>query len=239
MKKQPKKLEIEDGALKSNFADTDAYDRRIKRFVPYYDEMMNSVLDCLPELESHLVVLELGCGTGNLSQKLLNKSRYFKLVAIDITKEMVEKCRVRLAQYTNRTEIICADMIKFRRISTFDYVLSNLALHYPETDKKKISVCRNVYQSLRPGGIYSFSVMLTSDSPQSTEKIWKRWERDVLQNGITREELDNWNKTHHGSDHPVPPSLWLKWLQEVGFEYCELVWCETIFGTIRAKKPMA
>lgn len=237
MKKQPKKMEIEDGALKSNFADTDAYDRRIKRFVPYYDGMMNSVLDCLPELESHLVVLELGCGTGNLSQKLLNKSRYFKLVAIDLTKEMVEKCRVRLAQYTNRTEIICADMIKFRRISNFDYVLSNLALHYPKTDKKKISVCRNVYQSLRPGGVFSFSVMLTSDSPQFAKKIWKRWERDVLQNGITREELDNWYKTHHGSDNPVPPSLWLKWLQEVGFKSCEVVWCETIFGTIRAKKP--
>jgi SAM-dependent methyltransferase len=223
--------------VKSNFADTNAYDLRIRRFVPYYEEMMNSVLDCLPELESCLVILELGCGTGSLSQKLLNKNRFCRLVAIDLVNEMVEKCRTRLAPYSNRAEIFCADMIEFRRINSFDCVFSNLALHYPDTNDKKISVCRNVYQSLRPGGIFSFSVMLTNDSLESSERIWKCWEQDVLQNGTSREELDDWSRTHHGSDHPVPPGLWLEWLQDLGFKHCELVWCETIFGTIRARKP--
>jgi len=227
----------EKAVLKCSFADTDAYDRRIRKFVPYYEEMMNSVLNCLPDLESHFVVLDLGCGTGSLSQRLLRQRRYCKLVAIDVVKEMAEKCRERLVPYSNRAEIFCADMMKFRRLDSFDYVLSNLTLHYPETDKKKISVCRNVFQSLRSGGIFSFSVMLTGESPKATEKIWRLWERDVLQNGVTREELDDWYRTHHGSDHPVSPSFWLRWLQEAGFWHCKLVWRETIFGTIWARKP--
>ncbi len=226
----------EKAALKCSFADTVAYDQRIKKFVPYYEEMMNSVLSCLPDVESNLVVLELGCGTGNLSERLLRQWPYCKLVAIDVVKEMAEKCRERLVPYSSRAEIFRADMMKYRRLESFDYVLSNLALHYPETDKKKFSVCRNVFQSLRSGGIFSFSVMLTGESPKATEKIWRLWEQDVLQNGVTREELDDWYRTHHSGDHPVPQSFWLKSLQETGFEHCKLVWRETIFGTIRARK---
>ena len=237
MKKRPRKIVLAEDAFKSSFVDTNAYDRRIRKFVPYYEDMMNSVLCCFPKQKSYTVVLELGCGTGNLSKKILNEGRFCKLVAIDLVNEMVEKCRARLIQYSNRAEITCADMIKFRRFSSFDYVLSNLALHYADTNEKKISVCRNAYQSLRPGGVFSFSVMLTSESPESTEKIWKRWERDIIKNGVTREELDEWYKTYHRSDHPVPSSLWLKSLEELGFKNCELVWSETIFGTFWARKP--
>jgi tRNA (cmo5U34)-methyltransferase len=227
----------EKSILISNFADTESYDRRIKKFVPYYEEMMNSVLNCFSEHESYLVVLELGCGTGSLSQKILKRQGVFKLTAIDINEEMVKKCKENLSPYPARTEIICADMIGFRRLNYFDYVLSNLALHYPSTNDKKISVCRNVYESLRPGGIFSFSVMMTSESAESTERIWNHWENDVLQGGVSREELDDWRRTHHGADHPVLPSLWLEWLRKLGFRPCELVWCETIFGTIWARKP--
>jgi len=222
--------------LETNFADSGAYDRRIRRFVPYYEEMMNSVLDCLPELDRPRAVLELGCGTGNLSEKLLKKNAFLKLIAIDITKEMVESCQTRLSQYVQRAEVIYADMMKFKRLNSFDYVVSNLSLHYPETHEKKISVCRNIYQSLKPGGTLSFSVMMESDAPESAIKTWKRWEMHVRRHGVTREELGDWRRTHHVADHPVPPSFWLEWLRGVGFKHCELVWRKTIFGTIQAGK---
>ena len=223
--------------LESHFADPEAYDRRIRKFVPYYEEMMKSLLDCLPELEHHPAVLELGCGTGNLSLKLLDKNLSCELTTIDLVKEMVRTCRTRLDPYSHRAEIFCANMIKYRKDNSFDYVFSNLALHYPETNKKKLAVCRNVYQSLRSGGVFAFSAMLASDSATAAEEIWKRWERDVIQNGTSREEIDDWYRTHHRSDHPVPCILWLKWLHELGFKHCDLAWSRTIFGTIWAKKP--
>jgi tRNA (cmo5U34)-methyltransferase len=222
--------------IRSDFADTGAYDRRIRRFVPYYEEMMDSVLDCWAGQESDFDALELGCGTGNLSQRLLDKNPGCRLTAVDLVEEMAEACRIRLAAYSGRVEIICADMRKFKRPDAFHQVVSSLALHYPETDAKKQAVCRNVHQSLKRGGVFSFSVMLTDDSPESSRKIWKEWEQDVLHGGVSPEELDDWYKTHHRSDHPVSPRLWLEWLKAQGFDPCDMVWRKTVFGVIRATK---
>jgi len=222
--------------VKSNFADVDAYEVRIRKFVPGYEMIMDFVLACLPERNEWAIILELACGTGNLSQKVLDRNRLFKLVAIDLVSEMVRKCGDRLHSYKNRIEIFCADMVGFRRLNSFDFVLSNLALHYLETDAEKIAVCQNVYDSLRPGGIFSFSVMLTSHSPGSRIDIWKLWENDVLRNGVTHQELNDWYDNHHSCDYAVPLDCWLKWLEEVGFRYCTLAWSETIFGVIWAVK---
>jgi len=80
---------------KSHFAGTEAYDQRIRRFVPYYEEMMNAVPGCLPKQQNSPAVLESVCGTGNLSQKLLNNSGDCKLAAVYLVKEMVERLRER------------------------------------------------------------------------------------------------------------------------------------------------
>jgi len=227
---------LKNSMIRSDFADTDAYDRRIRRFVPYYDEMMHSLLACWTDRTSGLNVLELGSGTGNLSQGLLDRNPGCRLTAVDLVEEMAEACRTRLAAYSGRVEIICTDMRKFKRPDAFHQVVSSLALHYPETDAKKQAVCRNVHQSLKRGGVFSFSVMLTGDTPESSRKTWKEWEQNVLHAGVSPEELADWYKTHHRSDHPVSLRLWLEWLRAEGFDPCDLVWRKTVFGVIRATK---
>ena len=238
MKKQPIEVEAAENVCTSDFADTDAYDRRIKRFVPYYSEMIEGVLSCLPEKESDIAALELGCGSGNLTKKMLKEYPCAKLLAIDLTEQMVEKCRRNLLHYSKRIRVVRADMISFCQKNRFDYALSNLALHYPGTDEKKMTVCENVWRSLKPGGLFSFSVMLNGKSPAVTKRIWKCWEQDVLQAGVTQEELDEWYGTNHASDHPVPPNKWLEWLKKLGFTNCEFVWNKTIFGIFRVMKPL-
>jgi len=223
--------------LKSTFADTDSYDRRLKRFVPYYEEMLNSVLRCIYPSQNQLRVLELGCGTGNLSKKLLEKNSDCWLTAIDLQEEMVMTCSKNLGRYSRQTEVICADMIGFQSVGYFNYVISNLALHYPDTDQKKISVCRNAFMSLKPGGIFSFSIMIRDEPKEKADYTFKKWERDVLCNGVSQEEFDEWQRTCHKSDYPIPASLWLKWLKEIGFLHSRLIWQKTIFGTICARKP--
>ena len=223
--------------LKSTFADTDSYDRRLKRFVPYNEEMLNSVLRCIYASRNQLRVLELGCGTGNLSKKLLEINSDCWLTAIDLQEEMVMTCSKNLGRYSRQTEVICADMIGFQSVGNFDFVISNLALHYPDTDQKKVSVCRNAFMSLKPGGIFSFSIMIRDEPRESADYIFSKWERDVLCNGVSQEEFDEWQRTCHKSDYPIPASLWMKWLKEIGFLYSRLTWQKTIFGTICARKP--
>src|SRR5438132_1488236 len=50
----------------------DRYDSLIRRAVPRYDEMHERLVECLPRAASR--VLELGCGTGNLTRAV--RERY-------------------------------------------------------------------------------------------------------------------------------------------------------------------
>ena len=57
------------------------YDDFIRRVVPRYDEMTERLLECLPPAPAR--VLELGCGTGNLSLRLCNTFRDAELTFVD------------------------------------------------------------------------------------------------------------------------------------------------------------
>ena len=233
-----KKYPTEKNLVRSHFADTEAYEHRIRKYVPSYDDMLDTILDCSKTGDRLDIILELGCGTGNLSHRLLEKNRGCRLIAIDCVPEMIAMCKERLRIFGPRCEIICANMLEFKRRDSFNRVISNLVLHYPETEKNKISVVTNVFSSLKPGGTFSFSAMLTGKKLKTTRRIWRSWERKILRHGVTQKELQEWYATCHGSDHPVSASLWLEWLAKVGFERCELIWRETIFGIFRAEKPL-
>ncbi len=217
--------------------DPEVYDREIRRFVPYYDEMTESILDCLPRLHSVDSILDLGCRTGDLSLRLLASGLCKHLVAVDRADEMVRVCRSRLGNYSRQVEVIRANPCEFSRANSFDYVLANLSLHCAEFAAQKKTACRNIFNSLKPGGIFSFSVMLTTDSRGSREKIRSLWERDVIENGVSRQELDEWQALNKMNRPAVAPRQWLSCLKKAGFENSDFVWCETIFGTLRAKKP--
>lgn len=228
----------QDSKISLNFADSVSYDRRIRRFVPYYDEMMDLILACAQE-RNGFEILELGCGTGSFSHRVLDTFPRARLTAIDLVQEMVDCCRNRLADSAGRAEVIQADLINFSQPRSFDCVLSNLALHYPETDAKKIRACWNVFESLRSGGCLCFSVMLAGPTDEHTQAMWRAWEEDVLMNGVAREEIEQWYRVYHPYDYPVPPGAWLKWLGDVGFDDCRLVWFRSVFGAIQAHKTQA
>lgn len=223
--------------LAAHFADAEAYNRRICKFVPYYEEIMDSLLACLPQAAQELPILELGCGTGNFTLRILESGHCTRLTALDVVPAMVQSCTEQLGARAASVELLHADFTEFSRPAAFDCVLSNLALHYPETDEKKIRACRHVFQSLRPGGRFAFSVMLEGETPERTQQLWRAWEKDLFRKGVPRTDIQQWYAVYHASDFPVSPRRWLEWLAQAGFTECELVWRRTVFGTIWTQKP--
>lgn len=230
-------MSAEKSSLESRFASAEAYDRRIRRLVPYYPELMDSLLAGIPLLEPPVEILELGCGTGTFTLRILETGACARLTALDIVPEMVESAKSRLARYAGTVNLIEADFVEYDHPEAYDVVLSNLALHYPETDESKLQTCRNVLRTLRPGGAFCFSVMLAGESEAATKALWRAWERDVIRHGVPRQEIEEWYRTHHATDYPVAPDLWLRWLRQVGFVDGELVFRRTVFGSFWARKP--
>ena len=63
------------------FANTDEFDTGIRELLPKYDELLETIVRCVPA-ESR-TVLNLGCGTGELSLKLLRTYPHLRVVAVD------------------------------------------------------------------------------------------------------------------------------------------------------------
>jgi len=214
----------------------EAFDREIRYFVPCQADILESLLESMLLMDEDCSpVLELGCRTGILSARLLEEKPYIRLTSVDPEPSMIQASRERLGRSAEWVELECRSITRYARATAFDYVLSNLALHFLASPEEKEAVCRNVFWSLKPGGIFAFSVML--DVAPAGDGVWKQWERDVMGMGARRQDIQEWHLRNRPAYFPVSQQAWLGWLRAAGFVHCELVWSDTIFGTFWAKKP--
>ena len=109
----------------------------------------NKVLSWL-SLRGDETVLDVGCGTGRVTAELLNLLPRGRVVAIDISENMLHTARETLApRFEGRVGFAAADsqFLPFER--SFDGVFSTASLHWVKNHDR---LFRSLYQALRPGG---------------------------------------------------------------------------------------
>lgn len=130
-------------------------------------------------------VLDLGCGFG-WHCRYAREQQASSVIGVDISKKMLDKAR----EKTNDPAISYIHMpiedIEFSA-SQFDVVISSLAFHYVESFK---TVCQKVYDYLKPGGTFTFSV----EHPIFTSHHEQDWYRDERGNPL------HWPVDHYQSE---------------------------------------
>ena len=109
-------------------------------------------------------ILDLGCGTGYLSALLADSvGPAGKVVAVDPNKSRLELAE---KQYSRPNLVFLeANDVSFPE-DQYDLVFSNCVLHWIENKK---AVLKRVYQNLKPGGQFAFSVM--ANQPTIVEQM--------------------------------------------------------------------
>ncbi len=132
------------------------YTEAIERCFPRYREMLWAVLDYLPRDRSYPTILELGCGTGNLTQLLMEAYPQAAIQAVDVSGESLAVCHSRLAHSGRLT----CRQVDFRQLelpaSSLPLVVSSIAIHHL-TSAEKRQLFRQVYDWLVPGGVFCFA----------------------------------------------------------------------------------
>jgi tRNA (cmo5U34)-methyltransferase len=109
-------------------------------------------------LEGTAQVMDLGSGPGTLAAKLLGAFPQMQVLCLDGSEEMLAQARQRLAGFAERTAFIQADFGAENWSSKvphgLDAVVSARAVHNLRQLKPIERVYRDVYELIRPGGLF-------------------------------------------------------------------------------------
>lgn len=107
------------------------------------------VLERLP-LEGDEVVLDAGCGTGRVTELLLERLPRGRVVALDASAAMLTEARVRLARFGEQVEFVQADLGRPLGLAPpVDAVLSTATFHWVMDHD---ALFENLASVLKPGG---------------------------------------------------------------------------------------
>lgn len=112
-------------------------------------EMANKLINLLTK-NSFQSVLELGCGSGILTQKLTNKITYENYTAVDI----VENCREYISRINADIKFIQSDIENMSFSKKYDLIISNATLQWIENIEGFINELKT---HLTPNGVLIFS----------------------------------------------------------------------------------
>ena len=91
-------------------------------------------------------VLDAGCGTGRVTELLIQRFPHAAVVAVDASKAMVTQARTRLG---GRAEVLHRNLTEPLHIDPVDVVFSNAVFHWIDDHPKLFA---NLSGELRPGG---------------------------------------------------------------------------------------
>ncbi|MEG4227016.1 methyltransferase domain-containing protein [Microcoleus sp. N9_B2] len=153
----PTNKEIFPGEVFVNTAD---FDTGIRRLLPKYDEMLDVLAACIASTNQR--ILELGCGTGELSLKVLERYPSAEIVAVDYSPRMLDFARAKIesAGYAARWTGIELDFGEWANNPNFSGLgdkfnagISSLAIHHLE-DEMKLKLFQRIGESLTAGGCF-------------------------------------------------------------------------------------
>ena len=213
----------------------DSYDETIRRYIPGYETMIalasREVAEARPKR-----VLDLGAGTGALSEAVLLLSDEAEVVLLDEDPEMLERARLRLARFGERVSLREGSFLD--PLPRCDAVMASLALHHVPRIEEKQRLFERIVNTLPPGGVFVNADATMPAEADRREAEYRGWADHLVSGGIAREEacrlFDDWAE----EDTYFPREAERDALRAAGFEV-EWVWTEGPMLVTRGRKPPA
>lgn len=205
-------------------------------------------------------ILEIGCGTGNLTQELAKEG--FSILALDNSLDMLNIAFPKLIELEN-VNLIIQDMYTFNYgIYGFDVIVSLLdVINYITDEKKLVLLFKNIYDGLNEGGLFIFDinsknklldVLGNNTYVYEKENVFYTWENTMVDNLVyfdlnffvkTNENYERFKETQIERYYSI--DFIKNMLEEIGFINIEFIDEDTGFNIndetqrilIKSQKP--
>jgi tRNA (cmo5U34)-methyltransferase len=183
-------------------------------------------------------VLDVGCGAGNYTLKLLEKIPNLDVTLIDLSKPMLERAKERVKQATaGAITTIQGDIREIHLpVNQFDVILAAAVLHHLRTDAEWRLVFTAFHRALRPGGSLWVFDLIESSIP-AVQRLMQQQYGEYLTQLKGEAYRDQVFAYVEKEDTPRPLMFQLNLLREVGFSQIDVLHknvCFAAFGAVKA-----
>jgi len=183
-------------------------------------------------------LLDIGCGAGNYSLKLLESLPDMDVTLVDLSLPMIERARLRIEPVTRGRVAAWQGDIRTAALpeAQFDVAVAAAVLHHLRAGDEWHAVFEKVFRSLRPGGSFWIFDMIRHQVAGVESLMWDRYAQYLteLQGDEYRRRVFDYIEFE---DTPRPLVYQLDLLRRVGFAEVEVLHknsCFAAFGAIRA-----
>jgi ubiquinone/menaquinone biosynthesis C-methylase UbiE len=232
------------------------YDRMQERYLVKRSERFDVIAGLIKAVcPNPKLIVDLGCGTGSLTIRLLEEFGSARIHAVDLDPAILLLAQQRLKHFKNRVQIVRSDITKmdWDKCVGADAVVSATALHWLKAEDLE-AVYQQIHKILNNGGIF-----LNADHAGSSNNLiqhnWEFNRAQMLQQSQSADDWDGfWQKflselgddarigrqkalgPWQGAEEGMPLQRHFKKLEQCGFEYIDCFWrcdCDTIYGAIK------
>lgn len=183
-------------------------------------------------------VLDIGCGAGNSTLKLLQGLRPLDCDLVDLSLAMLQRARARIRAVnpgkvrTFQGDIREVDLPPGR----YDIVLAAAVLHHLRDDADWESVFSRVFALVRPGGSLWVTDLVAHEIPSVEELMCARY-GDYLESIGGKDHRSEVFRYIDVEDSPRPLTFQLDLLRRVGFCEVDILHKNSCFAAFGARKP--
>ena len=182
-------------------------------------------------------VLNIGCGAGNYTLKLLQHLPNLDVTLIDLSEPMLARARHRLRQATRGNITTLQTDIREAVLpdQSFDVVLAAAVLHHLRTDSEWRAVFAKFHSVLRTGGSLWVFDLVESSNP-AVQRLMQRKYGEYLTQFKDAAYRDHVFAYVEKEDTPRPLVFQLNLLREVGFGQIDVLHKNICFAAYGAVK---
>ncbi len=185
-------------------------------------------------------VLDVGCGAGNYTLKLLSRLPNLDATLIDLSRPMLDRAIERIQPVTNgRVTAIQGDVRALELgQERFDIILAAMVLHHLREDVEWHDVFARFHRALRPGGSIWIADLVWHDHPAVHDLMWRRYDEYLVgfRGEAYRDEVFAYIDRE---DTPRSLMFQVDLLRQVGFGSVEILHknsCFAAFGAALARR---